>query len=631
MLFTIVFSFIYLFFIIEFNDSLESVSVVNLNLFKTTLWTTELVSIFISLKTLLLMKLGKINIEFLNYQTDSIITNEDYYHEMQNIATKLYYNLTNNYGKLEMEIPKYLSELELIDLYWDHINISYVSDEYERNGLIHNESFPTAIDQFLCNGLMFLKFNYSDEYLNSKKDDSLFEELFNYSSHLIIENAYNSIIPNQFIKLKILPDVFSKYNIRKKNLMIAIIAIFAGFLIIFCLLYLFMIRTTNKSMTDGFKKITKIKLEKIEERIKKIEIFNYNLKKFRDRDSNSEDSKIQTDLMDDQISQKKVFLTNKSLNSSDNPTIDKNDKNIGEERSSLIGNNGFNIDVKRYLSLTILREYYLHAVLIVLILCAFIISIYFTSFDMIQDINQILFIEKFIYGKIISTSAIIIEVKCFISGCKNTTTLDYSELKSFAEIRNMIKGLKNFKEIDDYYNNKYILDACDESLDRVKKKKKYKLCLNESIITSANNTDNLMKLIDNTIDNIYKKDEMDLYKHGLLRNDSGIAGYRLNLFNESNFRNVELIFYKYIFPISEFFGEAIKDNVDSYLLYKKKIIIILVFGLVLLIIIYCIIFMSFYIPRLIHFLSVSRSVMKIIPTSIIMITPELENWIENKN
>ena len=250
---------------------------------------------------------------------------------------------------------------------------------------------------------------------------------------------------------------------------------------------------------------------------------------------------------------------------------------------------------------------------------------------MIQDINQILFIEKFIYGKIISTSAIIIEVKCFISGCKNETILDYSELKSFAEIRNMIKGLKDFKEIDDYYNNKYLLDACDASLDRTVDEQKYKLCLNESIITSANNTDNLMKLIDNIIDNIYKKDEMDLYKHGLLSNDSRVAAYRLKLFNESNFRNVEMIFYKYIFPISDFFGEAIKDNVDSYLIYKKKIIILLVFGLALIIIIYGIIFMSFYIPRLIHFLSVSRSVMKIIPTSIIMITPELENWIENKN
>ena len=307
MLFTMAFSLIYLFFILSLNTSLESVSIVNLNLFQTTLWTTELVSIFISLKTLLLIKLDKINISFSNYETETILSNSDYYNEMQNIATNLYFNLTYYYGKLEMEIPKYLTTSELLSLYWDHINVSYVNNNYERYGLINNESFPTAMDQFLSNCISFLKLNNSDEFYNSKKNNSDFEELFDYITHLIIENAYNSIIPNQFTKLKIIPNVFSKFNIQKRSIMIVLIAIFAGCLIILCCLYLLMIRKTNKSMTDGFKKITKIKIEKIEERIKKIEIFNYNLKKFRDRDTNSEDSKIQTELMEGyQLSQKKI-------------------------------------------------------------------------------------------------------------------------------------------------------------------------------------------------------------------------------------------------------------------------------------------------------------------------------------
>ena len=297
----------------------------------------------------------------------------------------------------------------------------------------------------------------------------------------------------------------------------------------------------------------------------------------------------------------------------------------------MIGNNGFNLDVKRYLSLTILNEYYFHAVIVVSLLCGFLISIYFVSFEMIQDINQLIFIEKFIYGKLISSSAGIIEVKCFINGCKNTTVLDYSELKSFSEIRNVIKGLRNFDQIDDYYNNKYLLDACDASIDRKIDNEKYLKCLNDSIIASANNTDNLIKLIDNIIDNIYKKDEMDRHTYGIEKDSSLAAFYRLQLFNESNFQDVEYIFYNYIFSVGDFLAKTIKNNVDNYLLAKKKIIIILVFGLTLIIVLYCIIFLSLYIKRLIHFLSVSRSVMKIIPTSIIMITPELENWIENKN
>lgn len=40
--------------------------------------------------------------------------------------------------------------------------------------------------------------------------------------------------------------------------------------------------------------------------------------------------------------------------------------------------------------------------------------------------------------------------------------------------------------------------------------------------------------------------------------------------------------------------------------------------------------MLIYIPRLMHFINVTRSVIKIIPTSIIMVTQDLEKWIESK-
>ena len=628
MIFTISFSVIYSFFIVNFNSSLKSVSIVNLDLFQTTLWTTELVSIFISLKTLLMIKLDKINIDYMNYESDVISTNYDYYIEMQKIAFNLYNNLKLFYGKLEMEIPNYLNESELLSLYWDHIKIAYINDDYMQFGWINNQSFPTAMDQFLCNGIMFLKYNYSDEFINSKINNDYFESFFNYSSHLIIESAYNNIIPDQFTKLKKIPEIFSKYNIRKKVIMILIIAIFAGCLILLFLLYFIMIRTTNKSMADGFKKITKIKLEKIEERIKKIDIFNYNLKKFRDRDSNFEDTIIQTEIKYEQISQKKVLQTYKSSSSLEHNINEKLEKKIYEEKVSLVDNNGFNIDVNRYLSLTILKEYFFLSGIIVIIFCVFIALIYYISLTMIQDINQLLIIEKFIYGKLIASSSEILEVKCFITGCKNDTSLDYSAFQSYSDIKNVIKGLRNFPQIEDYYNNRYLLDACYASIDKNIENEKYKKCLNDSIILSANNTDNLIKLIDNIIDNIYKKDDMDIYVY---KTTDDPTKYRLHLFNETNFKNIEYIFFNYIFPVGDLFDDSIRENLDYYLLNKKKILICLVFGLATIIILYSILFLSLYIPRLIHFLSVSRSVMKIIPTSIIMITQELENWIENKN
>ena len=621
-----VYMIIYLAYILDFNSSLEIVSLVNLNLFQTTLWTTELVSIFISLKALILDKLGKIQIDYLYFESFKIRNISDYYYEMQKIANNLYYNLTFHYGKLEMEIPKYLSDEELLSLYWDHINVTYVNDNYMREGIINNESFPTAMDQFLCNCINFLKNDVSEEFITSKINDTDFEEYFNYMTHLIIENAYNNIIPNQFTKLKTIPNVFSRFNNKKKKIMIAIILIFAGCIIFLCLFYFVMIRTTNKSMTDGFSKITKIKVDKIEERIKKIEIFNYNLKKFRDKESsNSEESKVQTEIIVDQQSKKQIVYPSKSSTSVDNcMTNESLDKKYSYDGSSLIGNNGFITDIKRYIPLTVLTEYHYHAGVVIIFVCGAVILIYFSSITMIQNINQLLIIEKFIYGKLISISSEIIEVKCFISSCDNRTILNYTEFKSNREIRDMMKGLRNFKKIEDYYNNKYLLNACEAVIDKILEKEKFDYCTkNDSIISTANNTDNLLKLADNIIDNIYKKEEMN-------RHTNGVQPNKLSLFNESNFQNIEYIFYNYIFLVGDFLADIIKNNLDEYLLMKKRILIILVCCLTLVLILYCLVFISVYIPRLVHFLSVSRSVMKIIPTSMIMITPELENWIENK-
>ena len=248
---------------------------------------------------------------------------------------------------------------------------------------------------------------------------------------------------------------------------------------------------------------------------------------------------------------------------------------------------------------------------------------------MIQDINQLLIIEKFIYGKLISISAEIIEVKYFIIGSKNTSALDYSELKSNSEIKNMIKGLKNFEEIDDYYNNKYLSDACQASIDKDSEPERFEYCYNnDTVISTANNTDNLIKIIDNIIDNIYKKYEM---KVDSSQNDSiDIIRNNLYFFNESNFQNIEYIYYNYIISVGDFYSKSIISNLNYYLIDKKRVLLILVCSSSIVIILYCIIFISIYIPRLIKFINISRSVLIIIPTSIIMITPELENWIENK-
>jgi len=82
----------------------------------------------------LLKKIGKIDIDFRNFQSFNIIDNVDYFNEMEKLGNILYNNLSLYYSKIEMEIPKYLTESQLLSLYWDHINIYYYNNKYEREG-----------------------------------------------------------------------------------------------------------------------------------------------------------------------------------------------------------------------------------------------------------------------------------------------------------------------------------------------------------------------------------------------------------------------------------------------------------------------------------------------------------------
>ena len=156
-IFTIIFAIIFFIFLVNLNQSIYYVCVINLELFETTLWTTELISIFISLKTLFLKKVGKNNNDFLNFKSETIKTNDDYYYYMEKLAIDLYNNSSYYYGLFEMYMPDYFSESELYSVFWDSINITYIKPDYIRNNRIVNKSLPTSIVQFLCNSNNFLK------------------------------------------------------------------------------------------------------------------------------------------------------------------------------------------------------------------------------------------------------------------------------------------------------------------------------------------------------------------------------------------------------------------------------------------------------------------------------------------
>ena len=604
-------------------DTLLDVSDVNVNLYQTTLWTTELVSIFLSLRILFMKHQksdGYYDFTFTAYDNK---TNEVYYDEMEQIVKDLYAKLSNSYGSLEMDMPNYLSEEDLMEKYWGRINISNINE----TNLNNKESFPMAIAQGLSNSKTYVENRiYNDSLKNFSEFDKLTSEekykanlYFNYSTFIIIENSYDNLLQDQYKKLNIIPELLANHNENNKKPIFLIILLYIGLVLIILIIFFFLIHFTNKSMTDGLEKVTKIKIERIEETLKKIKTFSRNLKRFRDKDTkaaddnnnNNNNNKENSELSDD--GKNNNLIENKKANT----TAAKRGKSPAGIISS--ESNGFNTDKRKYVRLSVLNRSYLHAAFIICIHIGFIIPIFILSFEMINNTNKLIKIQTYILGNLITSSASTVDVKCFMSECQKRSNLVFDDTKIKDEIQEVIKAIALFDGVKIFYNEKFLLDACASAYDV--NSGNYSQCMNDSLIKSANNTDNLIKIIDNTVNKIVKE-----YNISSINSPNN----HTRLFNNSYFADIEKIFYNYIIPVGDNFAALVKSDLENYLSFKKNIIIILVIVLVVVIIIYSLVFGIIFSNQLVHYLSISRQIMKIIPTSVIIATQDLETWIENK-
>ena len=241
---SIIFAGIYYYYFILLFNNLGSSSDINLKLYQSTLWTTELISIFVTLRVLYLKNIiNKYNMPqfiYLDFYTNNKnISN--YYEYCVSKSFELYNNLSNCFGFLEMEIPAYLNEEELNNIYWDKINISYMDNNYKAySKQADEEFFPIAVAQILSNSLSYLKspiFNsimYNTSFYNNQEDNKI---SFDYMTYIIIENGYNNILPNLFNKLTVIPNIIAKFNLSQmKNINISIF-IYLIIMIILCVLY----------------------------------------------------------------------------------------------------------------------------------------------------------------------------------------------------------------------------------------------------------------------------------------------------------------------------------------------------------------------------------------------------------
>ena len=296
---------------------------------------------------------------------------------------------------------------------------------------------------------------------------------------------------------------------------------------------------------------------------------------------------------------------------------EKTKKKIEQESS-----NGFNSDYKSYINLNILRNFFAFPAFILLFIIICLTPIYIFTQRMIKNTNHLLIVQNYIFSSIIISTTSTIDIKCFISECQDIKEINSNALFNYDIIQDIIKGLNLFTNVNHFYNDKYLINACEAAINKEEKLEEYNKCLDDFIIKTANNTENLLKIMDDLIHNIKKEFEINC-----LNNDSYC---RKNLFNDINYKQIEKIFFEYVMPVEGNFVNYILDDLNLFLFISQIYVIIILSLFTVIEIIICILSRIILIKKLVHNLSVSRCIIKIIPTSIIISTPELENWIENK-
>ena len=167
-----------------------------------------------------------------------------------------------------------------------------------------------------------------------------------------------------------------------------------------------------------------------------------------------------------------------------------------------------------------------------------------------------------------------------------------------------------------------MLNACKAAININEDEMAYNICINQRQINNANNTDNIMEILTSFIDYMYKKDIM---------NSGKVNNYfKQMLFNDSIYQNIEYLYYNYIFTVDTIFESTVHSSLDAYIKQNKFFLLILLFIFCVLMILYNIIYQVLFTPRLKYLINVSKGILKIIPTSVIMNTPELQSYIGNK-
>ena len=556
----------------------------DLNSFQSNLYfliyrSTELVSVMLSLR-----------LEFffsMTYMLDSynsfIEDKEEYYKYLINISSNNYESSLKIIGQIEKNLSKFSDNLTII---WKKYPINY----YLIN-LTNEESFPFILYRgfVAANSLKFLGFNLTLNYF------TLSEELYNeilYLNYATVESFYDTNLPASYNLLKEAMVLFQKFN--KSKVKIIQFIIFLNFCLVFiCIsVYIFVILKTNKFMESGFKKILKISQDNI------IDIIN-NIKNFKD-------------------TYYKNFNENYlNVKNNINSIITTNIGVVKNEINKDFISEYYNIEQKKTINLKLHNKAYHHSFFLLIIDILYLILLYLIFMKMINSNKDILDIQNFIFGRYLIVSSSTVYIKCLLFYC-SSNDLDYTSFFNKNLALTLYKNLKNYQKMNNYYNNYFLNNACGACYEI--DSEPYNECMKNKFAQSLNNTD---AFLDFVIEKVRNLGDMIIY------NVSGAYIAPYILCSTTDFNEMEKAYYLYITPTIARFRIII--YISFYDIFNKcwDNILLLIFSNAFVILLVILYIKFIFLSHIKEYLSVSKSIVKIIPTNVIINNGDIEAFIED--
>jgi hypothetical protein len=529
----------------------------------------------------------------------------------------------NSLQNLYTESLFYIASLEKISLYLRNSKLNWIKVKikpYIDIPFDVYEYFFFIVEQNIYNSYCLYK---NDKFTINESIYNLNEDILNeiyYNKYNVIEIGYNYIINNL---IRTHPSLLSMFKgISKDNNNRSNIIIFIYVIIVFIMsgLFYFTIEYEKRRMSNGIKKISKISYEKIKLMLKKLKKFKefYNMK-FQIN------SLIDFRLEHNHFDNNENFLDYKSFDETIKDSIIKNNN---EKDKNNFDNIEFNIEKKEIIKLKLMTEVNYLILLIVSITIFSLFSLALNINKLIKSQNELMESESYLLEIFIKLNVQIIQTKCLITDCKNTTYYNTDNIINVTYYKTLIKTTEKFSELNDFYYNRFNQDYCLTMSE--KDSDEYKKCKEISNMNQnqINSTTGLIAVAEDIIHSIY-----NIYLYNLEK-DNTYSGYEIFIIYQYDY--ITYINDNFLMTVIPFIDKVVRNCFNAIISEKKHISYLLLSALLLISIAHYIFDLNYLLPKLMKYVKISKNFIQIIPSNLIFQTVELENYIDaldnnNKN